>query len=266
MRLSHPMAPYRGLPPEDVFFVANDMQVQMGTGYVMRFFQYELYPAQPLHVYIQIEAQPSARNLLLGALLARAEQLRAETPHLKGRIYAEVMPDDPELIAFYQKNGFKNDDTEELLRFPLPAYPVRTPMSCQLASVPLRNESEQDLFLARLNAYRIPGIDRDFLTLCMQQQHFLAIGFYKGREPVSEALFSGSGAQATLILLYVRADFRRKGVAKALLGSAADILRSRGATHVLTQTYTRNVQQAALMRSLSADRLRTVTLFPGLEL
>ena len=116
MRLSHPMAPYRGLAPEDVFFVSNDMQVQMGIGYVMRFFQYELYPDRPLHVYFEIEAQPSARNLLLGALLARAEQLRSETPHLKGRIYAEVMPENADMTGFYMKNGFRNDDTEELIK------------------------------------------------------------------------------------------------------------------------------------------------------
>ena len=139
-------------------------------------------------------------------------------------------------------------------------------MSCQLASVPLRNEQEQDLFLARLNTYRIPGIDRDFLTLCMQQQHFLAIGYYKGREPVCETLITGSGSQATMIILYVRADYRRKGVAKALLGAASDILRTQGVTHIITQIYTRNVQQVALMRSLNADKLRVVTLFPGMDI
>ncbi len=35
MRLSHPMAPYQGIPAEDVFFVASDRYVQLGVGYAM---------------------------------------------------------------------------------------------------------------------------------------------------------------------------------------------------------------------------------------
>ena len=33
MRITHPQAPFQGVAPENVFFVANDQQVQLGTGY-----------------------------------------------------------------------------------------------------------------------------------------------------------------------------------------------------------------------------------------
>ena len=35
MRISHPQAPYQGVAPENVFFVANDQHVQMGTGSIV---------------------------------------------------------------------------------------------------------------------------------------------------------------------------------------------------------------------------------------
>ena len=42
MRISHPQAPYQGVAPENVFFVANDQHVQMGTGYVVGFLVYQI--------------------------------------------------------------------------------------------------------------------------------------------------------------------------------------------------------------------------------
>ena len=86
MRLSHPTAPYLGIPPQDVFFVASDRFVQLGLGYVVPSLNREMYREQPLEIYVHIEAQPSARDLLLGALLGRAEQIRAQFPGTTGRI------------------------------------------------------------------------------------------------------------------------------------------------------------------------------------
>ena len=86
MRITHPQAPFQGVAPENVFFVANDQQVQLGTGYVMQFFQGEMYPERPNHLFIQIDAQPSARALMFGALLARADQLRAANLNLTNQL------------------------------------------------------------------------------------------------------------------------------------------------------------------------------------
>ena len=86
MRISHPQTAYQGIAPENVFFVADDRRVQMGTGYLIRFFQQELYPERPLHLFMQIDTQPSAQAMMYGALLARAEQIRAETPGLPARL------------------------------------------------------------------------------------------------------------------------------------------------------------------------------------
>ena len=85
MRITHPQTEFQGIAPENVFFVANDQQVQLGTGYVMQFFQGEMYPERPAHIFLQIDCQPTARALMFGALWARAEQLRAQTPQTPTR-------------------------------------------------------------------------------------------------------------------------------------------------------------------------------------
>ena len=130
MRLSHPNAPYQGVPPEDVFFAANDQFVQLGVAYIILNMQEELYPERPLQMYIDIQSQPTARNLLLGALLGRSEQIRAAFPQLKGRIYTEIAPSQFDLVSFYNQNGFQSRDAREEYIFPLPVGNAQAPMGC----------------------------------------------------------------------------------------------------------------------------------------
>ena len=217
MRITHPQTAYQGVAPENVFFVANDQQIQMGTGYVIPFFQGEMYPERPQHLFMQIDAQPSARALLYGALLARAEQLRAQNPNLPARLYAQLAPEDAGMLRFYEACGCRNDDGEDLYRFLPPMGMARAPMGMQFASVPLMDEANLNAFLARANAYRIQPITRDALTLWQQQQHFMALGFYRAGTPVSEALFTGTGENATLLRLYTRSDYRRQGDAQGVI-------------------------------------------------
>ena len=165
MRITHPQTEFQGIAPENVFFVANDQQIQLGTGYVMQFFQAELYPERPCHFFIQIDCQPTARALMFGALLARAEQMRAQTPQMPARLYAQVPPENADMLRFYEACGLKNDDGEDMFRFPLPPGVPQAPMGLTFASVPLQDEANQNAFLARLNAQRIQPITRDNLQL-----------------------------------------------------------------------------------------------------
>ena len=266
MRITHPQAAFQGVAPENVFFVANDQQIQLGTGYVIQFFQGEMYPERPNHLFLQIEAQPSARALMFGALLARGEQLRAQTPHLPARLYAQVTPDNLELLRFYESVGLKNDDGEDLYRFLPPEGVARAPMGMEFASVPLGDEASQNAFLARINAQRIQPITRDYLQLWQQQQHFMALGFYRGGQPVCETILTGTGANATLLMIYTRSDMRRQGLAKQLLGAASALLRERGVAMMYTHVFRRNIPQMAMMRRVNAVFVRTVTCLPGIDL
>ena len=266
MRITHPQAAFQGIPPENMFFVANDQQIQLGTGYVMQFFQGELYPERPNHIFMQIDCQPTARALMFGALLARAEQLRAMNPDVPARLYTQVEPKDLELLRFYEACGLKNDDGEDMFRFPVPAGVPQAPMGMTFASVPLQDQASQDAFLARINAYRIQPFTRDYLQVWQQQQHFMALGFYRGGQPICETVLTGAGSTVTLLMIYTRSDFRRQGMAKLLLGAAGAVLRERGVNTMETHIFRRSQPQVSLMRRMNGTFMRTVTALPGLDL
>lgn len=266
MRITHPQAAFQGIAPENVFFVANDQQIQLGTGYVMQFFQGELYPERPNHLFLQIDCQPTARALMFGALLARAEQLRAMNPNLPARLYAQVPPENQDMLKFYEACGLRNDDGEDMFRFLPPPGVPQAPMGMTFASVPLQDEASQNAFLARINAQRIQPITQDYLQLWQQQQHFMALGFYRGGQPICETVLTGAGSSATLLMIYTRSDYRRQGMAKNLLGAASALLRERGVNIMYTHIFRRNVPQVALMRRLNGAFVRTVTALPGIDL
>ena len=258
MKLMHPIAPYRGIPPEDCFVAANDQMLQMGTGYVTPFFQQELYPEAPLMIYMHLEAQPVVRSVLLGALIARAEQIRANNPQAKGRLYTQIAPDDWDLANFYTRSGFKADLHRHQLVIPGQNPPGRSsaqiPQGCFIMMTDHTFHNTHTPFYAGL------------LTQCMQMEHFLAVGFYRGAHPVSEMLLTGEGQSVTLVSLYVRSDYRRQGFAKAILGAAADILRPRGVTQISARVFSRNAAQIGLMHAAGGKKVRTLSILPGISL
>ncbi len=266
MRLSHPGAHFQGIPPEDVFFAANDQFVQLGIGYIILNMQEEMYPERPLQLFIDIQSQISARNLLMGAVLGRSEQIRAEYPQLKGRIYTEISPAQFDLTTFYTMNGFLMSDAREEHHFPLPSGPAQPPMGCEFASVPLQTVQDQMAFLARLNRHRLSPISHDFLTLQMQQPYFLALGYYRAGHPIAELLMTGASSDTSaLVMLYVQRDMRRKGVGRSLLQAASELLRQRGVRSALTQVFSANAPQMGLMHSLGSSRRRIINTLPHIN-
>lgn len=268
MRLSHPSIPYQGIPQENVFFAYNEQYVQMGMGYIILSMQPELYPDRPLQLYLYIKAQPTGRNILLGALLARAEQMRAMYPYLRGRIYTQLLPTEWDMLNFYNHNGFSNNDSEDEYIFTLPeASEVIPPMSCQFASVPLQTPEMSRAFLDRMNLYRLSPITMDYLSVQLQQPYFMALGYYRGGQPIAEIMLSGTGGDsAGLIMMYVRAEYRKRGIAKSLLTAASGLLRERGITQCMAHVYSGNAPQVALMKSFAASRRRIVSILPTIDI
>ena len=160
-----------------------------------------------------------------------------------------------ELYAMVENGGQVQDVTVE--------HPVYGEISAPLM---LKTPQDVQAFLQRMNAYRITPLDAEFLGRCMGMEHFLAIGYYRGGNAVCEALFTGEGQNVTLVSLYVRADYRRQGFAKAIIGAASDILRPRGVTQISTRIYSRNAAQVALMRAAAGKKIRTVALLPGISI
>ncbi len=267
MRITHPQTMYQGMNPEDVFLVFSDNHVQMGSGYIISFMKNEVYPDRPLHFFIQIDAQPVARNLIYGALLARVEILRLATPNIPARIYTQISQEDEDWEAFYKESGFLMDDAEDTLCVSLyNDIPAQEPMGMQYASVPLENKQEQDAFLWRLNQMRISPLSYDQFLQWRDQPNFLAVGFYRNGQPICELVTSGMGANATLIMMYTNAEYRKQGYGKLLFALASSILKERGVLRVYMHVFRRNQAHVALMNCLGAEYVETKTLLPGINL
>lgn len=266
MYLNHPNGPYQGVQPENVFFVSNDQRVQMGCGYVVPFVQNELYPERPLHFYVYMDAQPTARSILYGALLARAVQIRQMQPEVPARLYTLIGEQDASYERFYASVGFKDDDGEELYRFlPVPGR-TQPPMGMMYASIPLETPELQDMLLTSMNAFRIQPVNRDYLTLWRQQPHFMALAYFRDNIPVSELLVTGSGESATLVHIHTLPQYRRQGLAYMLLGAACVHLRDQGVQYLYTHVFRRNVPQMTLMKKLNGQYIRTVNKLPGINI
>ncbi len=264
MFINHPPADYQGIPADDVCFVSSDQHVQLGYGYVIRFLQNELYPEQPELFFLQLDAQSSARSMLYGALYARACQLHSSLS--PARLYTQLSPEQNELLRFFEKMGLKNDDSEDLYSFYPPFGSRGAPMGFEYWQSPLANLQDETALLERINRYRIQPVSRDYLTLWRQQEHFLALAYYRQGIPACECVVTGAGNTATLLSIYTLPQYRRQGMASRLIESAGNLLRSQGVSTMYTHIFKRNQPQAALIRHLKGQFIRTVNLLPGVNL
>jgi len=266
MFINHPATVFQGVHPDNVFFVSNDQRVQMGYGYVLHCFQPELFPERPQLIFMHMEVKPSARSLLSGALLARAEELRSMYPQSPARLYTALPARDIETLRFYERIGFKNDDSEDVYRFLPVAGRAAAPMGMQYASVPLDTLEQQDAFLARVNMGHIQPITRDDLTIMRQQPHFFALAFYLKNVPVCECLISGTPGNVLLADIHTAPQYRRQGLATQLLGAAAVHLQAQGVDKLYASVIKRSPVQMNLMRKMNAEFVRTVNVLPGIDL
>ena len=265
MLINHPVGEYQGIPAENVFFVSSDKRIQLGYGCLIQFSQAELYPNQPLHIYLQMDAQPSARPMLFGALLARAGQIRSESG-VPARFYTQVDPRDKELLKFYEQMGMKNDDSEDLYSFYLPFGRAQAPMGFEYWQSPLATPADEAALLERMNRYRIQPVTHDYLMLWRQQEHFLPLAFYRQGEVVCEAMFTGAGETATLLSIYTVPQFRNQRLASQLIEAACVHLREQGVSMIYTHIFKRNVPQTGLIRHLKGQFVRSVNYLPGINM
>lgn len=266
MQVYHPQGMYNNMPPENVFLAADEMGNEIGVGYIVRVMQPSIYPDRPVNLYISMECQPVARYILFGALVARARQMRDETPHLKARVYTAISPGDARTKEFYLHNSFTCEDTEDMLRLEIPAGDGKIPMSCAVAAISLNTLEEQNAFISRLVANDITFVDVGYLQSMMRMPHFLALGLYRNTDLVGEILMAGEGDMCELITMYIAPPMRRQGMGRALLHRAMAVMAAEGVTRVTTRILSRSIPQKKLMEAFQCRLLGVSTVYPGMDI
>jgi len=266
MLVYHPQAPYQGIPAENVFFASDERGNDCGVGFAMLLYQPHIFQERPVNIYFQIDAQPDARHMLLGALLARAAGMRAQFPGQKARVYTSVDIKDAVMIDFCRHNGLKMNDAEDLVELSSPERPAKLPMSFEFGGVPLGNDLEQNAFLMRMNAYRVASISWGMLAAYGSSQRFLAMAAYKNGMPTGEILAAGDGQTAFIGGLYVLPQYRRIGLGRALVNRTMEMMRGAGVLHVNAFVLRRSPAQQRMAAFFGANALRATAIYPGYDI
>ena len=265
MYIFHPPQSVNGLAPENTFLVADSANMTVADGFLIETYHPYLFPERPINLYLSIRSKGPGKDMLLGALLGRAQQLRAQTPQLPARVFAQVSPQDTAMMAFYLESGFDATDALDVISLGVPNARPSAPMGYDMGFVPLNTPQEIQAFLMRMNAYRLDAWQPALLQRYMSLPHFFALYLCRGQDVVGEIAFTGEGQAAKLIGLYVSPNYRRLGLAKSLIATGMKILAEKGVNHVEADVIRRNEQQRLLAASCSATFVRTACYYPGIN-
>ncbi|MEG1570482.1 MAG: GNAT family N-acetyltransferase [Clostridia bacterium] len=265
MHIFHPPQSVNGLPPENTFYVADSANMTIADGFLIHTYHPYLFPERPINLFLSIRSKGPGRDMLAGALLARAQQLREQTPMLKARVFAQVSPQDTVQMAFYMENGFDANDALDVVLLGVPNARPAAPMGYDMGFVPLSDPNEVQAFLQRMNAYRLDAWQPAILMRYMNFPHFMALYMSRGSDVVGEIAFTGDGTSAKLIGLYISPNYRKLGIAKSLIAAGMKLLSERGVTHVEADVIRRNEAQRLLANSCGATFIRTACFYPGIN-
>ncbi len=262
----HPNGSVEGVPADNMFYALDELNNQVGTGRVIYQYTPHVDPDCPMNIYFDMKCSLGARFVLLGALIARARQLRDANPAIRARVYTLVRPDDMESQQFYTASGMSLGSRESIVSLHNPQGESRIPIGCQVIQIPVNTPEEKLAFLGRLAANDVRHIDFVLLTQFMRTTHFQVLGMMRENQVVSELMMVGNENSAELMAVYTHAQYRRQGLAEALLRRSMTVLGMEGVNAFTARVMTRSGPQMGLVHAFGAQEEDVVSLFPELEL
>jgi ribosomal protein S18 acetylase RimI-like enzyme len=252
----------------DNTFIAYDNNDQrVGVGAVVEYINEALLPDRPLNYFLTIDGFARARDILFGAVYARARVMRRLKPELAGRIYASCSPRDPERLMFFADMGFDTQDAEYVMRYTLSrdVRPIRPPVGTTLSVSNVRNIEDTDRMLARVNKYSITAHSRGWLEDMMNSPLFAALAVKDDDKYVGEAIITGYGNEGSIVSIYTVPQVRRHGVALALLSAAHEMFMSQGLAFSTAKVWSRFIPATYLFEKAGYKKAAQSMLYPGVN-
>lgn len=265
MQIFHPPQSINGMLPENVFYIADSANQTVAEGYIIPTYHPYLFPERPVNLYVNIRSQGMGEDMLLGALLGRARQVREQANGMRARLFAQVDPRDAAMMNFYMDNGFDASDALDVVRLNMPDAKPAAPMGYDMNLVPITNQQELMGFIQRMNTYRLNVLQPALLQRYMGMPHFFALYLRRGSDLVGEIAFTGDGQMAKLIGLYIAPKYRHMGLSKNLIAAGMMRLHQCGVSYVEGDVIRRNAAQYALANSCQATFVRTACFYPGIN-
>lgn len=271
LMISNASGTYKGLSPENVFVAYDRMGSQFGVGTIQYQYQPDLYPDRPHQLYIELDSQPVAQYMLLGALLGRAHQIWSTVqPSAPARVYAAATVADTAMQGFYAGNGFDLSAAQRGVRLEIPQMQSTEQMSMSVRAMSLNTPQEQLNFVNRLQMNGITDVNQLFLNQVMCLPHFLHLGLFhmdqSGEHLIGEVLLSGENGNAEVLAIYVLPAFRRRGLGRFLLHRAMVVAASAGVGAVNMKILTASTPQKKLAEAFHPVTVKDWVVFPSLNL
>ncbi len=267
--IQHPPAPLPGIPLENSFQVLDETGVKCGNAAVVEYVNFTILPDRPLNYYISINAATErAFDMLIGAALARSIALRARNPKLRARVYAPCRPHDTVLLRNFQEFGFQNDDAIIRMRRVLSNTDRQPnpPVGCMIAPIALETPEDAEGLLRRVNTYSITERGPDWLDRLRQEQLFTAYGVWQEQRLLGEMVLSAYGAEGRVEMVYTRPEYRRRGIATALIAHAGQIMLQNSIRSLNAEVWRRITPAMSLFETLRFESVSPTILYPGMDL
>ncbi len=254
------------LPPEDVFVAVNDMGVQQGYGYVMYQYQPSVYPDKPVNIFFDMDCTAEAEYLIFGALVARARALRNQNTNEGARMYTSAGPSSARKMDFLTHNGFRSDNSEDLVRLQIPREVGAEMFNCTISALPLNSQQDMINLAERLRRYGLAHITLPHLQALQTNPLFQVWGLTYGNTLVGECIISGRVDAAELVGIYTVPEHQRRGMAKYLLRRALSLVGQEGVPEVRARIMSASKPQVSLVRNFGAELIDQTLMFPAMDL
>ncbi|MBM7662615.1 GNAT superfamily N-acetyltransferase [Bacillus mesophilus] len=204
------------------------------------------------------------------SLVSRAKQLRAEHPTKKISISHTIESDDLEEIDFYLSKGFivrrnhlimKRDLTE-----PIPEQSL--PKHIKIINWKMKTQEEEEQYLKAEEAADADGLSWSINTLRWTKAgaEWDTFTAFEGEKVIGSVMTWGLGADRSATeSIFVLPEWRRKGVAKAVITEALKFLKKQGKTEATLGVFDENAGAISLYKALGYKML-SINIEFGLEI
>lgn len=267
MILRNPREPLYGQPVENAF-VAADKRTGEQLGLCVLFDESNpvLFPRRPVQIRLQFEGDGAVLSQVLGAAIARARELAAQSGQ-PARIYTECPPEDQRLLDALRPYGFSDSDGLVRMSVKLPAAAeTRLPTGCVIVEDDLSDPLERKYFLDRYNALFGTDGAQDWLKEIASRRNF---GRILGVSPVGlagEVLLHTQDGAGRIDYLQTARRWRNMGVASHLLRLVCERFQKLGVYTVEADIRVRIPHLLHTMEGAGFSQSRLLMRYPGIDL
>ena len=267
MRIYQPVRGVGAALRENSFMIIDDAGVEIGQGGLEFRILKKMYEERPLNIEMTMNAHPAANDTLYGALIARAERIKAENEDLPARLYTRCAINDGARYNYFINMGFDDRDGVELFVRRLEEntsvrrnYP---PIGTKCEDADLHTRARREEFLQRLKSLGDEPHAEEWLVDQMRSPVFAAKVVMYGAEFAGAILISGSQNEAVVHMIGVEAKWRGKGVGAAMIDESVQQLLEQKVAYLIVRTQRRNQRMLRLLKRCLCDWVRTEEMLLG---